>query len=417
MKTLFYLCNAMMIVLALVACGGDEPAPVGPNEPTEDTTVVDTVPTDTMVEDTTERDSSISYYIQAEERILQDFQCNLEEYEYSLNSVQGGFPDFHENFSSSRNKAPRFEVPLDEDFILSLRKQGYVKQTVWSRVMWPRMIRFDMQPCSTSGMSVNEVNAATGRVSVLNDTDNQQTTGLKATVSIMGGSIGQTGDDSLFSAVTFLPAASPADQLVVEGQTLKGAVAGVAVTPFKTTFGEKAHVCVSLPQNVEGHRLSVMSFERDRAAAVVKGQDVEFDVPSGQEWAVLMEAKVVGIETDTVYMEYQEYGRGTGVGIYEATREFYYMDILRHYAQTGYEAESELDFMEERFLKSLFGVRSDILTEIMICADHRFNMVYNLGQEVHHITFEAAGRRFRARVYGNTFAEVVSLKREYWNNQ
>ena len=279
------------------------------------------------------------------------------------------------------------------------------------------MMRFDMQPCSTSGISVHEVNATTGRITVLNDTDNQQTTGLKATISIAGGSIGHIGDNSLFSSVAFLPAASPADQLIVQGQTIKGAVAGVAVTPFKATFGEMAHVCITLPQNVEEHRLSVMSFERNRAAAVVRGQDVEFDVPSGQEWAVLMEAKVVDIETDTVYMVYQGNGRSIYSGIYEAMREFYYQDILRDRMQTGYEAESELDFMEERFLKSIFGVRSDIFTEIRVCADHRFNMVYNLGQELHHIIFEAAGHRFRAKVYGNPFAEVVSLKREYWNNQ
>ncbi len=32
-------------------------------------------------------------------------------------------------------------------------------------------------------------------------------------------------------------------------------------------------------------------------------------------------------------------------------------------------------------------------------------------------TLRVPSRRFRAKVYGNTFAEVVSLKQEYWNNQ
>lgn len=84
MKTLFYLCNTMMLVLALVACGGDEPAPVGPDQPTEDTTeVVDIVPVDTLVEDTTEKITLEVYF--PEPGLIYFVESNVEWTEYFFN--------------------------------------------------------------------------------------------------------------------------------------------------------------------------------------------------------------------------------------------------------------------------------------------------------------------------------------------
>lgn len=416
MKTLFDLCNAMLFVLALIACGGDEPVPIGPETPAEDTTqVVDTVPADTVVEDSTERDNSFAYYIKKEEGVAQDFQCNIPDYEYCITSVQRGFPDLEGCYVPSEAHF-NFTVPLDEEFMFSIRQKGFVSQTVWSRVMWPRTMMFDMQPCSTSGMTIDKVNVATGRIYVNNDARNQQATGLKATVDITGGCIGQPEEnDSMFSAVTFLPAASPANQLVTVGGTLAGAVAGVAVTPFEVPFRGNAHVRLTLPQNMEGHRLSVISSDRISVPATVNGENVEFYISSGREWNIMMEAKVVEIKTDTMYIIYQKSGQEES-GVTRANSQYKFTGNIRIKEQTGYWAESELDFMEERFLTSLFGVRADISLQFWVCANHRFNMVYNVGQELHHITFEAAGRQFRAKVFGNAFIEIACIKREYRNS-
>ena len=181
MKTLFYLCNTMMLVLALVACGGDEPVPVGPDQPTEDTTEVeDTVPVDTLVEDTTDEDTLEAYFI--ERPPLYFTESNVEWTEYLFNGWSKHKPQYSGSY-----------FIYDEDFPINTVEcshEGYVAQRVEFQWAPSRVITFTLMENPEGGTPITDITHSQEPVNVSNEARSQEETGIKAELLLHGGDEG-----------------------------------------------------------------------------------------------------------------------------------------------------------------------------------------------------------------------------------
>ena len=395
MKNLLYLYLFLLGVASLAACGGDDPAPVAPDEPTP----ADTTPVDSMEADTTRVDSVATDSVP-------HFFC--EEYVYSntndLLSCAGGTITFSNGESTIKSGR---KIEVGDLLHYEYCRSGYVCQQGWLNIVFPRILTILMQPVSVTGWGVWDVSEAQEDIEIQNDARNRENTNLMSEARIPAGCIVRNADyyGDIVSLVTFWPAACRVGDLI-EGHELSGAVAGVAVTPLGASFSKDVDVQLTFPLPVEGYGLSVES-EQGEGSVMIEGRQVAFSVRDGAEWTLMMGARIVGIEQEErlLLSDYTMHSENQRMS-YPDRKVLYQAEVLSQ-RRRGYEAETELNFLEERFLESLFGSFREEGSWFFTRSNRPCTVRFNVVQTVYHITFEAAGRRFRAAIYGFSRLDIL----------
>jgi len=411
MKTLFYLCNAMMFVLALVACGGDEPVPVGPDQPTEDTTeVVDTIPTDTVVEDTTEEDTLEVYFQQINPRYF--VESNLEWTEYLFNGWSKNKPQYNgTNFIYDES------MPINS---MECGHEGYVTQRVEFQWALSRTLTFTLLQNPERGTPVTDITYSQEALTVSNEVRNQEETGIKAELLLHGGTKVDNADStSCIMPVAYMPALSNLGMDMPPANTmLYGAIGGLTILPVTGTLDRDGQARVTLPYLLEGQKIKARSPDGWEIPVTAEGQTAVFDLPVLGDWHIEMEARVVSVTMEWDYLA-QNLILETPPGVPITMIGNLYTESFDR--RVGFEAESNLRPLEERYLTSLFGRKETYidlthgdLTKIRatLLYNHLCRIVYDVWQEVYHLTFEAAGHRFQAKVYGEPHFEIIEATRK-----
>jgi len=146
----------------------------------------------------------------------------------------------------------------------------------------------------------------------------------------------------------------------------------------------------------------------DEGSVEISGSELYFGSMRGAEWMVLMDARLVSIGREEIYLVKDQQERSDAKKVEVQGKMVCQLPISHRVAFSGYVKESDLNFMEERFLTSLYGIYAENLGVNYVCyGNHPFAISYNIKQTVYHLTFEAAGRRFRAKVYGDFKLEVT----------
>ena len=387
MRLLFHINLFLLFVLALVGCGGDEPVPSIPEEPQTDTTAIDTVSEDTTIEDE-DSDFECVYIPYAE--LAPEGECKQEgarQYQYDKNGKLD------------------YTCKKYDKYVVEARCEGYLSQRVYSQFIFYRTMFFDLQPPSTTGKRVEEIERSTSPTTLHNDEVNQSNTGITAEATFpVGCQVEGAESADTVSLVTFLPAACLVDD-PEKGAPVLGAVAGVTLTPLGSYFTEGGNVCLTLPMDVEGYRFMARTIDGEETGAKVKGNQVSFDAFLGDEWTLNVEARITDVSVEQIYRA-KEQSMPTRHNI--LVSKYYIAYAYAIPAGYGFEAETPLNFIEERMLYALYGGHGWYSSSYVCQANRNCTILYNVFQDVYHITFEAGGRQFKAKVYGDTWLEIVS---------
>ena len=411
MKTLFYLCNAMILVLALVACGGDEPVPVGPDQPTEDTTVVDTVPTDTVVEDTTEMDSTedaLEVYF-PEHYPLYFAESNVEWTEYLFNGWLQMKPRYNGNYFPYDNGMETNSVKCSHE--------GYVTQRVEFQWALSRAVTFTLMENPEGGTPITDITHSRETLTLSNEARNQEETGIKVELLLHGGTKVENADStSCIMPVAYMPALSNLGMDMPPANTmLYGAIGGLTILPVTGTLDRDGQARVTLPYLLEGQKIKARSPDGWEIPVTAEGQTAVFDLPVLGDWHIEMEARVVSV---TMERDYLDQNLILEWNMPVTSVNCLYTDYYKR--RVGFEAESDLLPIEERYLTSLFGRRETYGERLydtkgiqtLLYFNHPCHVVYDVWQEVYHLTFEAVGHRFQAKVYGEPHFEIIEATRK-----
>ena len=390
----------LMFVLALIGCGGDEPLPV-PEEPKrQDTIVVDTTETDTVSSDTAEK-FVFEYRISQEGMVHCFLSSNTKDTEYTWDGRWG--------FS---NKEHEFYHLKEEAKYVTASCQGYVPQGILLQTPFSRTIDFALQPMPSGGTAIQEINEAIGGLTIANSRENQESNRIAARLTFPDGLKIEGGkNEEKLTLTTFVPAASPIEDMK-EGYIMSGAIAGLTVGSSDLMLSKEVNATVTLPYALDGYSLKATTPDGWRIPIAAKENTATFGLPELDEWAIEMEAKVMEITTGR---EYILQGKSEYFPYYAQYFPIGEGKILK---KRGFEADSSLNEIEERFLVSLFGKYNDNPSwasnheTFTIEYNAPCTMVYDVWQDVHHMTFEAGGRQFRARIYGDVHIEVLSITQD-----
>ena len=121
----------------------------------------------------------------------------------------------------------------------------------------------------------------------------------------------------------------------------------------------------------------------------------------------MMDARIVSFETERLCVKNGTMHSSTERHTTGADKRKLYLATVHAEKHWGFESETELNFMEERYLRNLFGVHAKGEGRLHCRANHPFTLTYNIIQEVHHVTFEAGGRQFRVKIYGNAYMDIL----------
>ena len=407
MKTLFYLCNAMMFVLALIACGGDEPVPVGPNEPTEDTTVVDTVPTDTVVEDTTAENTLEVYF--PEHYPLYFVESNVEWTEYFFNGWYKTKYRYNGNYFS-------YDGGMETNSV-ECSHEGYVTQRVEFQWALSRAVTFTLMENPEGGTPITDIAHSQEAMALSNEARNQEGTGIKVELLLHGGTKVDNADStSCIMPVVYIPALSNLGMDMPAANTmLYGAIGGLTILPVAGTLDRDGQAHVTLPYHLEGLKMRARNPDGWEMPVTAEGQKASFNLPVLGDWHIEMGTKVVSVTMERDYLD-QNLILEWNMPI--TTTNILYTDYYKR--RVGFEAESDLLPIEKRYLTSLFGKRETYGERLydtkgiqtLLYFNLPCRVVYDVWQEVYHITFEAAGHRFQAKVYGEPHFEITDATRK-----
>ncbi len=398
MKQLLPTTLLFFLFTCLVACGEEEPVPTLPPG-AEDTTEVDTVVPDTIPTDTTEVDTDnakrLNFFYSGEECPPFGVKCDLP------GKVYKHYYDVHGKETDIMSLKPH------EVYLITVGADGYITQSVEARNN-SQLMPFVLQRIPKSGRRVSEVENCDGDMQFASSQESESSTGLRATMRIAGGSkVENAGERDSVAIVPYLPAAYAISREPAEGELITGAVAGVAVTPLGAYFPDGVECSLTLPMSAEGYSLS-MSSSDDEGSVEISGSELYFGSMRGAEWMVLMDARLVSIGQEEIYLVKDQQERSDAKKVEVQGKMVCQLPISHRVAFSGYVKESDLNFMEERFLTSLYGIYAENLGVNYVCyGNHPFAISYNIKQTVYHLTFEAAGRRFRAKVYGDFKLEVT----------
>ena len=392
MRLLFHINLFLLLVLALVGCGGDEPVPVIPEEPQTDTTAVDTVSEDTTAADTLAEDSFMIYYHGYGNIGL---KCYIE------SDVEGTEFSWEGRWAFSEDA---IYYGKDESHIITASKKGYVSQSVLLHTPFCRRLDFVMHPLPTSGVTVRQLREAKEPIQLSNSVENREKTGMEVRLTFPEAcEIDGAKDKELVSVVALPPVATAIENLE-EGRIVSAAIGCFTVTPVGCDLAKKAHAQIAFPYQLDGYTLKATMLDGWRMGMKTEGNTAAFDMPDIGEWSIEMEAKVADYYTEPFYIEKGE--------TLQCTQKNFMPMLKLYYKGFGYEAESPLNDFEQVFLVSLFGNTEKTPYRTRISYQFWYNklctIVYNIVQDIHHITFEAAGRQFKAKVYGDVHPEIVS---------
>ncbi|MBR1789083.1 MAG: hypothetical protein IJ762_07860 [Bacteroidaceae bacterium] len=391
MRHLFHTNLFLLLVLALVGCGGDEPMPPIPEEPQTDTTqVTDTIKEDTTREDTLAEDTFTYSYI-GDNSLSCYISSDVEDTEFSWE----GRWDFFED---------AIYFGKDESHIITASKKGYVSQSVLLHTPFCRRLDFVMQPLPASSLTVRQLMEAKEAIQLSNSVENREKTGMEVRLTFPEAcEIDGAKDEEKVSVVALPPVATAIDNLE-EGRIVSAAIGYFAVTPEGYDLAKKAHAQIAFPYQLDGYALKATMLDGWRIGMKTEGNTAAFDMPDIGEWSIEMEAKVADYYTEPFYIEKDE--------TLQCTQKNFMPMLKLYYKGFGYEAESPLNDIEQVFLVSLFGNTEKNPYRTRVSYQFWYNklctIVYNIVQDIHHVTFEAGGRQFKAKVYGDIHLEIVS---------
>ena len=401
MKHLLPIILLSAFLACLVACGGDDPVPPEPVVPIpSDTTATDSIVPDTVEQDSTEEDTT-----EEDQLKVRFYDYNYDQFSYTANVPRTVF----EVTDQKGREVSMSNVKGDGVFRITASADGYVSQCV--RIRNRKIIlSFVLQPTSTSGLLVKEVAEYAQDLVLNNDDANRKSSAIQTTMLLPQGNTVRNADSKdTVSIVAFQPAGYLFEPDNVVGNVITGAVAGVAITPFDAQFSDGVEVTLTLPMSAEGYSLRIDNVNNDDEGTVIVEKDrLHFGAMYGTEWQVLMDARLVNVEKEDSYLltnqvKRSEHSKSNANGKYNGY-------VGHNVCKVGYVAESDLNFMEERFLTSLFGLFYDKTgLAYDFYGNYPFVVEYNLKQEVYHLTFEAAGRQFSAKVYGETGMEILNI--------
>lgn len=391
MRHLFHINLFLLLVLALVGCGGDEPVPSIPEEPQTDTTQV----TDTIMEDTTKEETlaedTFTYSYMGGGNLACYMASDVEETDFSWE----GRWAFSED---------AIYYGKDESHIITASKKGYVSQSVLLHTPFCRRLDFVMHPLPTSGVTVRQLREAKEPIQLSNSVENREKTGMEVRLTFPEAcEIDGAKDKELVSVVALPPVATAIENLK-GGSIVSAAISSFVVTPAGYDLTKKAQAQISFPYQMDGYTLKATTLDGWHIGMKTEDNMASFDMPDIGEWSIEMEAKVVDYYTEPFYIEKGE--------TLQCTQNDF-MPMLKLYNKgIGYEAESPLNDFEQVFLVSLFGNTEKSLYRTRVSYQFWYNkrctVVYDIFQDIHHVTFEAGGRQFKARVYGDVHLEIVS---------
>ena len=402
----FHILLLVIFTTGFMACGGDEPIPISPAEEGQgaDSTATEIADTATADSTKTEKDSL---------KVLVDIE-KINNYRHYVNYTSDGKKTgmvVTDKYSHGDTVSSVFNMGggKGEKYRFELICEGCVSQSVAMTLYTSRNLDFDLQPESTTGIALGMADTNKDGILLKNDSTNQARTGVGASVHLpQGNRIGKGKVGDRLSAVTFLPTATNCDLTSMEvGDIVEGGVAGVTITPFGLDFPDGAEVAVTLPIPMDGYHISAIS-DNLRETVGGTGREIDFTTHQGAEWTLTMEARIVAVTKERrLIVEGLETKRWQPASV-KINGKWYYAADLRFTHAIGYESDSQLNFVEERFLTSCFGRKGEheVLTEIG--SNHTCTIKVNVFQDTYHFTFEAGGRQFQATVYGNCQVEVAS---------
>ena len=406
MRHAFHILLIVIFTTGFMACGGDEPIPTSPAEEGQGADSTATEIADTTITDSTKTEKdSLKVVVDIERTKNYCHHVN-----YTNNGEKTGMV-ITDKLSHGDTVWTIFNMGgvEGEKYRFELIREGYVGQNVAMTLYTSRNLDFDLQPESTTGLAQGKADTGKEGILLTNDSTNLARTGLAASVHLPQGSrIGKGKAGDRLSAVTFLPTATDCDLTSMDaGDIVEGAVAGVAITPFGLDLPDGAEVAVTLPIPMDGYYISAIS-GNTRESVGGTGREIDFTTHRGTEWILTMEARIVAVTKERRLIVEGLETRRWQPSMVKINGEWYYAADLRFTHAIGYESDSQLNFVEERFLTSCFGRKGEheVLTEIG--SNHTCTIKVNIFQDTYHFTFEAGGRQFQATVYGNCQVEVAS---------
>ena len=391
MVRFFHPKRSSSVALAVCGGGGAEPMPPIPEGPQTDTTqVTDTIKEDTTREDTLAEDTFTYSYI-GDNSLSCYISSDVEDTEFSWE----GRWDFFED---------AIYFGKDESHIITAGKKGYVSQSVLLHTPFCRRLDFVMQPLPASSLTVRQLMEAKEAIQLSNSVENREKTGMEVRLTFPEAcEIDGAKDEEKVSVVALPPVATAIDNLE-EGRIVSAAIGYFAVTPKGYDLAKKAHAQIAFPYQLDGYALKATMLDGWRIGMKTEGNTAAFDMPDIGEWSIEMEAKVADYYTEPFYIEKGE--------TLQCTQKNFMPMLKLYYKGFGYEAESPLNDIEQVFLVSLFGNTEKNPYRTRISYQFWYNklctIVYNIVQDIHHVTFEAGGRQFKAKVYGDIHLEIVS---------
>lgn len=397
MKKLLPIVFSFFLFTCLVACGGDEPVPTLPPG-AEDTTEVDTVLPDTIPTDTTEVDTTEVEPFVWKAGILE------QPYIYFTSTRGKGLRTRSlDLFGNDLDYRPEPNEPYQ--YVVSAR--GCDSIQFYVQIPFTRNISLELPLHSQAGIGKWDPNESSEGIKLCNDERNRQETQVEAEVSFPPhcyiGNMMYSGDSLLVCA--YQPPACMLGNLQ-KGGTLSGAVAGITLAPVVASFDKEVDISVMLPVDVSAYALELMSGSQEEGSVENVAGTIRFTTNHGGFFTLLMNATIVSLRKESIEImsHVSSHSRPADA---KGKVHAVFIDNRIYY---GYEADGDMGFMESRFLNSLFGKYG--ISEDGNChctANRPFTMEYNVTQAVYHLTFEAAGRSFSARVYGETELEVINI--------